>query len=95
MAVGPMMFLLVASGEPSAAWVPPASTRVPVQRIQRCGYRLQDFRAGRDGDLEALGADLPRSALEEVGWFHSVGLEPSGFVCAYLEVPVRRIGRLL
>jgi hypothetical protein len=26
--------------------------------------------------------DLPRSALREVGWFHSVGLEPSGFVSA-------------
>ena len=43
-------------------------------------YRAEPSNFALCDTFEIAVRDVPRLALREVGWFHSVGLEPSGFV---------------
>ncbi len=57
-------------------WNLPVNSLVQSRTIQPCPFAHL---------LEIAVGDVPRSPLGEVGWFHSVGLEPSGCVLSQRE----------
>src|SRR6266545_8396116 len=64
-----------------------SSSMGPATRIRTWNYVTALCRAEPSNFVvsvlfEIALSDLPRSPLREVGWFHSVGLEPSGLVRA-------------